>query len=69
MSKGIPFSRGDGERPLWATERKQLPTGEWVLTVWLDTTDSGLSHDIHDKVASLVNYMMSNATVPKGQKG
>lgn len=55
---GIPFRRGDGEKPLWVTERRQLPSGEWVLTVWLDTTDSKLSNDIHKQVATIVRHLM-----------
>lgn len=57
----IPFRRGDGEAPLWATERKRLPSGEWVITIWLGTNDSSLSHKIHKMVADLVNVEMSNS--------
>jgi hypothetical protein len=63
----IPFSKGDGEKPLWATERKQLPFGEWMVTVWLNTEDSALSSDIHKAIADLVDAMMAAPT--KGSRG
>ena len=47
-----------GEKALWVTERSQLPSGEWRIMVWLNTTDNGLSHQIHQQVATLVRGLM-----------
>lgn len=52
----------DGEKALWVTERKQLPTGEWRIGIWLNTTDDSLSSDIHKQVAKLVRAMMLEPT-------
>lgn len=55
----IPFTKQDGEVALWATQRKQLPSGQWVITVWLDTDRDDLSNAVHKEVATTVKHMMS----------
>ena len=50
-----------GEKALWVTERSQLPSGEWRIMVWLNTTDTRLSHHIHERVAELVRHEMLSA--------
>jgi len=57
---GIPFMRADREKPLWATERRQLPSGEWRITIYLDTKDDEISSRIHKEVANLVKTLMPN---------
>lgn len=53
----------NGEKALWVTQRSQLPTThEWRIMVWLNTTDSKLSHAIHKKIADLVKYEMESST-------
>lgn len=47
-----------GEKALWVTERKQLPTGEWRIMVWLNTEDNKLSNTIHKEIAHLVKVRM-----------
>lgn len=51
----------DGELALWVTERKQLPDGRWRISVWLNTKNTKLSHQIHKEVAHLVKVMMEPA--------
>lgn len=58
----------DGEKALWVTERGQLPNGEWRIMVWLNTTDTKLSNDIHKKVAALVKYEMEQSLATSSQK-
>lgn len=57
----------DGELALWVTERKQLPDNRWRIAVWLNTTDSGLSIQIHNKIADLVEHEMKPKPTPKSK--
>ncbi len=61
------FVSADGEKAFWVTERSQLPSGEWRIMVWLNTTDDKLSNRIHKEVAQLVKAMMEASLLQKGK--
>lgn len=51
----------DGELSLWVTERSQLPDKRWRISVWLNTEDDKLTHQIHKDIANLVKHEMESA--------
>jgi hypothetical protein len=59
----------DGELALWVTERKQMPDGRWRVSVWLNTSDNKLSHQIHKDIATLVKNRMEAATTHYREEG
>jgi len=61
----IPFMKEDGEVPLWATERKQLPSKQWVITVWLNDEREDLSNAVHKEIARVVKRMTSKTILDK----